>query len=174
MKKTSTNGGFPGGTLLGKLLAVLLAAHLFLPVTAQNRKPVSVNVQNATIEHVISTLKTQYGFSFVIPSDEIDLTRRVTLNLQQRPIDEVLGILFADQPVHIEFLGRNVIRISRKIEPPASTLVSGVGLGFVAQHYGWNWAYVGILGMALVGMGVFLLMWGARADGYSTEADAEH
>ncbi len=125
MKKTSTNGGFPGGTLLGKLLAVLLAAHLFLPVTAQNRKPVSVNVQNATIEHVISTLKTQYGFSFVIPSDEIDLTRRVTLNLQQRPIDEVLGILFADQPVHIEFLGRNVIRISRKIEPPASTLVSG-------------------------------------------------
>ncbi len=37
MKKTSTNGGFPGGTLLGKLLAVLLAAHLFLPVTAQNR-----------------------------------------------------------------------------------------------------------------------------------------
>lgn len=56
----------------------------------------------------------------------------------------------------------------------ASTLVSGVGLGFVAQHYGWNWAYVGILGMALVGMGVFLLMWGARADGYSTEANAEH
>lgn len=48
----------------------------------------------------------------------------------------------------------------------ASTLVSGVGLGYVAQHYGWNLAYVGILVMALVGMAVFLLMWGARADGY--------
>ena len=48
----------------------------------------------------------------------------------------------------------------------ASTVVSGVGLGYVAQHYGWNWAYVGILGMAVVGMLVFLLMWGARADGY--------
>ncbi len=53
----------------------------------------------------------------------------------------------------------------------ASTLVSGVGLGFVAQHYGWNWAYVGILGMALVGMLVFLLMWGAKADGYEPEAE---
>lgn len=52
----------------------------------------------------------------------------------------------------------------------ASTLVSGVGLGFVAQHYGWSWAYVGILGMALIGMAVFLLMWGARADGYATES----
>ena len=34
----------------------------------------------------------------------------------------------------------------------ASTVVSGVGLGFVAQHYGWNWAYVGIIGVAVVGM----------------------
>ena len=54
----------------------------------------------------------------------------------------------------------------------ASTVVSGVGLGYVAQHYGWNWAYVGILGMAVVGMLVFLLMWGARADGY--DAEPEH
>lgn len=42
----------------------------------------------------------------------------------------------------------------------ASTVVSGVGLGFVAQHYGWNWAYVGIIGVAIVGMLVFLMMWG--------------
>lgn len=53
----------------------------------------------------------------------------------------------------------------------ASTVVSGVGLGFVAQHYGWNWAYVGIIGVAVVGMLVFLLMWGARADGYDAEPE---
>ncbi|WP_346700972.1 hypothetical protein [uncultured Alistipes sp.] len=47
---------------------------------------------------------------------------------------------------------------------------TGVGLGFVAQHYGWSWAYVGILGMALIGMVIFLLMWDARADGYATES----
>ena len=55
----------------------------------------------------------------------------------------------------------------------ASTLVSGVGLGYVAQHYGWDWAYVGILSVAVVGMAVFLLMWGARADGYEDGADPE-
>ena len=53
----------------------------------------------------------------------------------------------------------------------ASTVVSGVGLGFVAQHYGWNWAYVGIIGVAIVGMLVFLMMWGARADGYDAEPE---
>lgn len=50
----------------------------------------------------------------------------------------------------------------------ASTIVSGIGLGYVADHYGWNWAYVGIVGTAVVGMFVFLLMWSARADGYET------
>lgn len=53
----------------------------------------------------------------------------------------------------------------------ASTVVSGVGLGYVAQHYGWSWAYVGILAMAIVGMFVFLLMWGAKADGYETDTE---
>ncbi|MDE5622584.1 MAG: MFS transporter, partial [Alistipes sp.] len=53
----------------------------------------------------------------------------------------------------------------------ASTLVSGVGLGYVAQHFGWNWAYAGILGMAVTGMLIFLATWGARADGYEPDAE---
>jgi len=48
----------------------------------------------------------------------------------------------------------------------ASTAVSGYGFGYLAQHYGWNIAYIAIIIMALVGMGVFLLMWRAKADGY--------
>ena len=48
----------------------------------------------------------------------------------------------------------------------ASTLISGVGFGYVAQHYGWNAAYVTILVMALLGAVTLLTMWGAKADGY--------
>lgn len=52
----------------------------------------------------------------------------------------------------------------------ASTIVSGVGLGYMAEHWGWNVAYIGIISMAIVGMVIFLLMWGARADGYEEDA----
>ncbi|MDR1724619.1 MAG: MFS transporter [Tannerella sp.] len=48
----------------------------------------------------------------------------------------------------------------------ASTAVSGVGFGYIAQHYGWNLAYITIIVMAFIGMGVFMLMWNAKADGY--------
>jgi OPA family glycerol-3-phosphate transporter-like MFS transporter/OPA family sugar phosphate sensor protein UhpC-like MFS transporter len=48
----------------------------------------------------------------------------------------------------------------------ASTLISGVGFGYVAQHYGWNGAYLTILIMALLGMFTMLTMWNAPANGY--------
>ena len=48
----------------------------------------------------------------------------------------------------------------------ASTLISGVGFGYVAQHYGWNGAYLTILIMAVLGAITLLTMWGAKANGY--------
>ncbi len=47
--------------------------------------------------------------------------------------------------------------------------MSGAGLGYLAQHYGWNYAYIAMIAMALIGMVVFLLMWGAKRDGYEAE-----
>ncbi|MCK3686297.1 MFS transporter [Maribellus sp. YY47] len=55
----------------------------------------------------------------------------------------------------------------------ASTLVSGVGLGFIADHYGWNAVYIGVIIVALIGMGVLMLIWKAKADSYEEVAAYE-
>lgn len=52
----------------------------------------------------------------------------------------------------------------------ASTILSGIGFGFVAQKWGWNAAYATILAAALVGGGVLMLMWRATATGDSAKA----
>lgn len=44
----------------------------------------------------------------------------------------------------------------------ASTILSGIGFGFVAQRWGWNAAYATILASALAGGGVLMLMWRAK------------
>jgi len=49
----------------------------------------------------------------------------------------------------------------------ASTALSGIGFGYVAQHYGWNFTYAAMLAMTLAGGAVFLLMWNAKATGYA-------
>lgn len=115
--------------MLGKLLITLLAAVVLQTAVAQNHRLITLDVKDATVESVVSMLKSQYGFSFVMRSDEIDLARRVTVNLKQRPVKEVLDLVFADQKVNIEFSGQNVIRISRRtVEAPQVLTVSGLVL----------------------------------------------
>ena len=41
----------------------------------------------------------------------------------------------------------------------ASTILSGIGFGFVAQHWGWNAAYATILASAVIGGAVLALIW---------------
>lgn len=49
----------------------------------------------------------------------------------------------------------------------ASVIVSGVGVGALAQHVGWSWVYVIMIVIAIMGMGIFLFMWNAPRDGYA-------
>lgn len=48
----------------------------------------------------------------------------------------------------------------------ASTLVSGVGLGYVVQHYGWNVGLATMLAIGAFGTFMFMLAWPAPAHGY--------
>ena len=43
----------------------------------------------------------------------------------------------------------------------ASTVISGLGFGFLAQHWGWSAAYAAMLAAALVGGGVLTAIWRA-------------
>ena len=48
----------------------------------------------------------------------------------------------------------------------ASTLVSGWGLGLLAQHYGWDVAVGALILIAVVGTFIFMAAWTAKANGY--------
>ena len=49
----------------------------------------------------------------------------------------------------------------------ASTTLSGWGLGYVVQHYGWNAGFAGLIGCAAIGTLLFICAWPAQADGYA-------
>ena len=48
-----------------------------------------------------------------------------------------------------------------------STTVSGIGIAFIKETFGWGVALCAIAFFAIVGMALFLCAWSARADGYS-------
>lgn len=51
----------------------------------------------------------------------------------------------------------------------ASTIVSGVGFGYVADHYGWNGTYITVIIAAVIAILILATMWGAKATGYEEE-----
>jgi OPA family glycerol-3-phosphate transporter-like MFS transporter/OPA family sugar phosphate sensor protein UhpC-like MFS transporter len=55
----------------------------------------------------------------------------------------------------------------------ASTVLSGWGLGALVQAYDWDAGLMVIFVAALVGMAVFAVGWGAKADGYGDAAAAQ-
>jgi OPA family glycerol-3-phosphate transporter-like MFS transporter/OPA family sugar phosphate sensor protein UhpC-like MFS transporter len=48
----------------------------------------------------------------------------------------------------------------------ASTVVSGLGIAFIKEHFGWGTMLGAIAGFAIIGMVLFMFAWGANADGY--------
>ena len=105
---------FEGSTAL--LLAFTL---LTLPATAQEpaggseNPPISLSMQNVPIEQVLEHLRNQYGYSFVYKPQEVDVQRRVTVEVQQQPIDRILDIILAAQPVGYEVKNK-IIHINRQ------------------------------------------------------------
>ena len=48
----------------------------------------------------------------------------------------------------------------------ASTTVSGLGFGYLAQHFGWNSVFMVSVVIGILGSVVIAFMWNAKADGY--------
>jgi len=48
----------------------------------------------------------------------------------------------------------------------ASTLVSGWGLGYLVDNFGWSCAIRALIGVGFIGTIIFLMAWKAKADGY--------
>jgi OPA family glycerol-3-phosphate transporter-like MFS transporter/OPA family sugar phosphate sensor protein UhpC-like MFS transporter len=55
----------------------------------------------------------------------------------------------------------------------ASTTVSGIGIAFIKETYGWGVALGSIGVFALIGMTLFLFAWNASADGYNSARKAD-
>ncbi len=50
-----------------------------------------------------------------------------------------------------------------------STILSGWGLGWVADHYGWDAVFIGLIVVAIIGTILFIASWNAKADGYNRD-----
>ena len=52
--------------------------------------------------------------------------------------------------------------------------LSAIGIGLIADHFGWNWVFVTFIIAGLVGAVIFLSMWTAPRDGYERASHIDY
>lgn len=85
------------------LAALLLCTGLQLG--AQN---ISARMRNVTVQKAIEYLQREYGYSFSVKTDEVDVSRTVSISAAGADIDGVLAQLFAGQDVEYAVSGKMV------------------------------------------------------------------
>ena len=54
-----------------------------------------------------------------------------------------------------------------------SVVISGAGFGYISDHFGWNWVFITMIIMAVIGFFVMLAMWNTKRDAYDEEIELE-
>jgi TonB-linked SusC/RagA family outer membrane protein len=101
---------------VSRAVLVFVALMAVQAMSAQN-KNITLNVKDVPLESVLNTLKSDYGYSFVMITNDIDINRKITLNIKDSPIESVLSALFEGRNVKFE-VDDNKILISRAAAAP--------------------------------------------------------
>lgn len=95
------------------VLALLLAGPRLL--SAQN---LNIQKSNITVGDAIAELNRAEGYSVVVNSDEVDMTKVISISARNASIQEVLDQIFAGQDVSYVIDGKK-LSVSKKTQKPA-------------------------------------------------------
>lgn len=81
-----------------------------LPLEAQDQgRKFTVRVENVTMKEAIEAIKEKGDYSFLIRNKDIDLTRKVTVDVNEGTVEEMLRQMLADTDIRYEVNGNRIV-----------------------------------------------------------------
>lgn len=106
------------GLKMGSLLLVLMFCSTAM--FAQQNK-VSLSLKNEPIKSAISAIETQTGYEFVYSPSFVDLSKKVTVEVKDKSLTEVLKVLFSNTDVTYELKGKQIVLSAKQQAASAPT-----------------------------------------------------
>ena len=101
---------------MNKKITLLFGIMFFIlntTVFAQN-KTVTLHEEQSSIQTILSKIEKQTKYLFVYDKAQIDVKRKVTLKVNNKPVSQVLNTLFAGTQVSYTQNGNNIVLTIRK------------------------------------------------------------
>lgn len=93
---------------LSFLMFVLALFNVQANSYSQNKK-VSVKANDETIEKVLEQIESQSDFKFFYVTEEVDVSKKISIDKAETPIKIILGILFAGNGVSYKVLKNQIV-----------------------------------------------------------------
>ena len=98
---------------------ILIGGVLLFALQTQAQKAetkLSFSIRNATLEEFVKRIENSTGFSFIY-GEEVKINHRITLDVKQKTIPEILNLAFANEPVKYQITGRHILLQKKKQKP---------------------------------------------------------
>ncbi len=98
---------------------MLIGGVLLFALQTQAQKAetkLSFSIRNATLEEFVKRIENSTGFSFIY-GEEVKMNHRLTLDVKQKTIPEILDLAFANEPVKYQITGRHILLQKKKQKP---------------------------------------------------------
>ena len=95
---------------------MLIGGVLLFALQTQAQKAetkLSFSIRNATLEEFVKRIENSTGFSFIY-GEEVKINHRITLDVKQKTIPEILDLAFANEPVKYQITGRHILLQKKK------------------------------------------------------------
>lgn len=105
------------------LALVILLFSLSVRVQAgEPRQDITLSLREATLDKVFKEIRKQTGYSFVYTETEIQRANKVTIQVSNSSLDNVLSLCFRNQPLTYTIVEKIVV-VKPKAEKPAAIAV---------------------------------------------------
>ena len=89
------------------LKRIFLPFCMLLASAVLNAQNISLSLRSVPVSKAITEIQKASGYSIVVKSDGLDLSRQVSVNAENEDIRTVIGNVFAGQDVEVTVSGKN-------------------------------------------------------------------
>ena len=108
-----------------RLFVVAISLLSSIGAAAQSQRKITLKMENSSVETILNEIERQTDYLFVCES--LDLTRKVSVNIVDKSLDEAMSHIFNPAEVSWKVTGSNVYLYQKKQETQSqSSVVSGI------------------------------------------------
>lgn len=127
-RKKSDRSWMPQGAK--RLGAVLAVSSMTLVMSAQSKVPIiNLDLTNVTLTEIFDNIEKQSRFSILLKNDEVDINKKVSVSVKDKPLDEVLNSLLASQNLTCEIKDKHIVIVpasNQKNQKGNKSLIKGI------------------------------------------------